>query len=111
MFDLIELAPTVQCMPGNTEDMPAQRRPPYLALVLSADPTRIRYDVVQSEEGGRFYHATNRYQVIDVGEDVPLDVPDDFRWMTVRQITDLLEYSNYVNIQARSLLAGLHTTW
>ena len=45
------------------------------------------------------------------GEDFPLDVPDEYRWMTVRQVTELLQHSNYVNIQARSLLAGVHTTW
>ena len=27
------------------------------------------------------------------------------------QVTELLQHSNYVNIQARSLLAGVHTTW
>ena len=111
LSDFAELAPTVQCVPGNTEDLPAQHRPRYLSLVRGADPARIRYDVVQSEEGGRLYHAANRYQIIDLGEDLPLDVPDDYRWMTVRQVTELLQYNNYVNIQARSLLAALHTTW
>jgi dTDP-4-dehydro-6-deoxy-alpha-D-glucopyranose 2,3-dehydratase len=108
--DLTELAPTVQCTPADTEDLPAMRRPRYLSLVRAANPARIRYDVVQSEEGGRFYRAANRYQIIDVGEDLPLDVPDEYRWMTVRQLSHLLQYGNYVNIQARSLLVGLHTT-
>jgi dTDP-4-dehydro-6-deoxy-alpha-D-glucopyranose 2,3-dehydratase len=111
VFDFTELAPTVQCMPGNTEDLPVQRRPRYLDVLLGTDPAGIRYDVVQSEEGGRFYHADNRYQIVEVGEDFPLDVPDEYRWMTVRQVTELLQHSNYVNIQARSLLAGVHTTW
>ena len=111
VFDFTELAPTVQCMPGNTGDLPVHRRPRYLDVVLGADPAAIRYDVVQSEEGGRFYHADNRYQIVEVGEDFPLDVPDEYRWMTVRQVTELLQHSNYVNIQARSLLAGVHTTW
>ncbi|NED05567.1 NDP-hexose 2,3-dehydratase, partial [Streptomyces sp. SID6648] len=33
----------------------------------------------------------------------------DFRWMTVRQLVDLLRHSHYVNIQARSLVACLHS--
>lgn len=111
VFDFTELAPTVEYVPGDTEGPPAQRRPHYLSFVLEADPERIRYDVLQSEEGGRLYHAANRYQILDIGEDLPLDVPDDYRWMTVRQVMELLQYSNYVNIQARSLLAALHATW
>jgi oxidase EvaA len=111
VLDVAELAPTVQCLPANTADLPANRRPRYLDLVVGADPSAIRYDSVQSEEGGRFYHADNRYQIIEVGSEFPLDVPPSYRWMTVHQLTNLLQHSHYVNIQARSLLAGLHTTW
>ncbi|SDW70381.1 oxidase EvaA [Amycolatopsis xylanica] len=111
VLDVTELAPTVQCLPGSFADLPPERRPAYLDLVTAADPASIRYDTVQSEEGGRFYRADNRYQVIEVGDDFPLQVPEEFRWVTVAQATELLRHSNYLNIQARSLLAGLHTTW
>jgi dTDP-4-dehydro-6-deoxy-alpha-D-glucopyranose 2,3-dehydratase len=111
VLNIAELAPTLQCSPTNTSHLPEHQRPRYLDDVLNADPARIRYDAVQSEEGGRFYHAETRYQIIDVGEDFELAVPDDFRWITVRQLTELLRHSNYLNIQARSMLAALHTTW
>ncbi|MGI5247134.1 NDP-hexose 2,3-dehydratase family protein [Dactylosporangium sp. CA-139066] len=48
---------------------------------------------------------------VGAGHDFPLDVPENYRWMTLHQVSDLLEHSNSLNIQARSLLAGLHTTW
>ena len=111
VLNVAELAPTLQCNPKNTADLPGHRRPRYLDIVLAADSAQIRYDAVQSEEGGRFYQADTRYQIIDVGEDFPLEVPDDFRWITVRQLNELLRHSNYLNIQIRSMLAALHTTW
>ncbi len=111
VLNVAELGPTVQCLPGNFRDLPEEQRPPYLDLVLTAEPEQLRYDVVQSEEGGRFYHAENRYQIIEVGEEFELDEASECRWMTVDQVTRLLTHSNYLNIQTRSLLAGLHTIW
>nr|ADE34510.1 SsfS3 [Streptomyces sp. SF2575] len=110
-LDVVELAPTLQHNPGNSADLPADRRPRFLDLVAGAAPEQIRYDAVQSEEGGRFHHARTRHQIIDVGEDFPTDEPEEYRWMTVRQLTELLRHSSYLNIEARSLLAALHTTW
>jgi oxidase EvaA len=40
-----------------------------------------------------------------------VDVPADYAWITLHQAMDLLQHSNYLNVQARTLLAGLVTTW
>jgi dTDP-4-dehydro-6-deoxy-alpha-D-glucopyranose 2,3-dehydratase len=106
-----ELAPTVHCQPGNYRDVQPEFRPPYLDHVLSADPASIRYDVVQSEEGGRFYQAQNRNVVIEVADDFPLEAPENFRWMTLNQLRALLLHSNYLNIEARSLVACMQSLW
>jgi oxidase EvaA len=107
-FDVIEMAPTVHCTPENY----AGAEPPrYLRTVLDAPPEAVKHDVVHSEEGGRFHHAENRYLVVEVGDDFPVEVPPDFIWMTARQATNLVRYSNYFNVEARSLLTGLHTLW
>ncbi|CAL9406848.1 dTDP-4-dehydro-6-deoxy-alpha-D-glucopyranose 2,3-dehydratase [Streptomyces sp. enrichment culture] len=100
-----EMAPTVQCRPLNYRAVPAEYRPAYLDYVLSADPGRIRYDTLQSEEGGRFHHAENRYVVVEAEDDFPVEVPRDFRWLTLHQVLALLHHSNYVNVEARSLVA------
>ncbi|WP_067499146.1 NDP-hexose 2,3-dehydratase family protein [Actinoplanes sp. TFC3] len=105
--DVAELAPTFQALPGNFAGQPAHLRPRFLDEVLGAPAAALRYDSVQSEEGGRFHHATNRYQVIEVGSGFPLDEPPGFRWVTPGQLRALLLHPYYVNVQARSLLAGL----
>lgn len=106
--DVVELAPTVQCTPGNYRDLPAAARPSFLDEVLTADPFRIRFASVLSEEGGRFRHARNRYLIVETNLDAEFDHPG-FRWMTLHQLTALLRHSHYVNIQARSLVACLHS--
>ncbi|NRQ31681.1 NDP-hexose 2,3-dehydratase [Nonomuraea sp. NN258] len=106
LLDVVELAATVQATPGNY-DQP----PPYLREVLDADPSRIRYDTLLSEEGGRFLHAVSRYLLVEAGDDFPLATPPEFRWVTLGQLTELVRHSCYVNVQARTLLACLHGLW
>jgi len=108
LLDAVELAPTVQCIPESFARFPAKARPRFLDTVLGAGPDQIRFDTVLSEEGGRFYHARNRYLVIEVEADEAEDHPD-FRWMTLHQLVALLRHSHYLNIQARSLVACLHS--
>ncbi|KQX56323.1 MULTISPECIES: NDP-hexose 2,3-dehydratase family protein [unclassified Streptomyces] len=107
-MDVVELAPTVQCTPASYEHLPRSARPRYLDAVEGADPSRIRFQSVLSEEGGRFHHARNRYLIVDTDVDVPPDDPD-YRWMTVHQLVELLRHSHYLNIQARSLVACLQS--
>ncbi|RCV47750.1 NDP-hexose 2,3-dehydratase [Marinitenerispora sediminis] len=106
--DVVELAPTVQATPQTYDALPGEARPRYLDTVLGARPEDIRFDAVLSEEGGRFYHARNRYLVVET-EPGTRAHPPDFRWMTLHQLTGLLAHSHYLNVQARSLVACLHS--
>jgi oxidase EvaA len=105
----VEMAPTVHCQPINYDDVPIEARPPYLTNVLTCGRERIRYDAMQSEEGGRFYHATNRYVVVEVEDGFPIDAPDEYRWMTLGQLTSLLTHSSYLNVELRTLIACMRT--
>lgn len=102
--DVVEMSSTVNCSPDNYREFTADQRPPLLDYVLSVPPERVLVDIVHSEEGGRFYHAENRYQLVAADEDFPLDVPEDFAWMTVDQLANFVRYGNHVNVGARSLL-------
>ncbi|MFE7358890.1 NDP-hexose 2,3-dehydratase family protein [Streptomyces sp. NPDC057543] len=110
VLNVAELAPTVQCQPGHAQSLPTESRPRYLDLVLGAPRDQVLFDSVQSEEGGRFHYATNRYQLVEVGDEFPLDVPEEFIWVTADQLGGLLQHSNYVNIEARTLVTALRAT-
>ncbi len=104
-FDVIEMAPTVQCLTGNYRQTDRSKWPRFLETALECDQAAIRYNVLQSEEGGRFYHEQNRNMIIEVESRFSTQVPDSFIWMTGHQLKDFIRYNNYLNIQARSLLA------
>lgn len=110
LLDTVELAPTVQYVPG--ELVAAEQsggRPPFLDLVLGAEPDRIRYEAVHSEEGGRFLAAQSRYLLVEADErDAPLQEPPGYRWVTPGQLSWLVRHGHYLNVQARTLLACLH---
>ncbi|AZM94082.1 MULTISPECIES: NDP-hexose 2,3-dehydratase family protein [Streptomyces] len=106
--DTVELGPTVQYTPPNYAHLPSAKRPPFLDLVLGADPARIRYEALHSEEGGRFLNAESRYLFLDTDEEqAPLDAPPGYLWATPGQLATLLRHNHYVNVQARTLLSCL----
>ncbi|WP_280444937.1 NDP-hexose 2,3-dehydratase family protein [Nocardia brasiliensis] len=100
-LDTVELAPTVQCVPANWD-----QRPPFLDVVRDAGPDQIRYDVVHSEEGGRFLNAESRYMFVEA--DLPLEVPRNYCWATPAQLNWLAGHGHYLNVQARTLLSCLN---
>jgi oxidase EvaA len=104
-FDIIELAPTLQCLTGNVFE--SKQKPPFFEEVISAKKENIIYDALQSEEGGRFYQEQNRNIIVLVEDEFPLQLPIHFRWMTLGQINEFLRFNNFLNIQARSLLAAI----
>lgn len=113
-LDTVELGPTVQCTPAATAHLPEEHQPPFLDYVLAAQrshPSRVRYEAVHSEEGGRFLNAESTYLLIEADESTaPLVPPTGFRWATAEQLTSLVRHNHYVNVQARSLLACLNAT-
>lgn len=106
-FDVMELAPTVQCLTGNVYTSPY--KPEFSMFVLDGKTNnkKIIYDVLQSEEGGRFYREQNRNMIVEVGEDFPMDLPDRYIWMTLGQIFSFMRFNNFLNIQARSLISAI----
>lgn len=101
-FDILEMAPTIQCITGSYSN------PEYSVVYLDyflMEKGKVHYDVLQSEEGGRFYHEQNRNIVIEVAEDELKELHPNFIWMTFGQAKEFIKFNNYFNIEARSLLA------
>lgn len=105
-FDVMELAPTVQCLTGHIPDQ-EKLQPEFYKYIANAKSDQIIFDTLQSEEGGRFYKEQNRNIMIEVGDEFPTELPERYTWMTLRQIYDFLKFNNYLNIQARSLISAI----
>ena len=104
-FDVLELAPTVQCLTGNV--FASRQKPPFTDYILNAPRKQVRYDVLQSEEGGRFFREQNRNMIVEADDSFPQEVPEHYAWMTLNQINNFLRFNNFLNIQARSILSAL----
>jgi len=105
-FDIIEFAPTVQCLTGNYRKTKGEALP-FLEYILKAPKDKIVFDILQSEEGGRFYKEKNRNMVVFAGDEIPVELPENYIWMTLNQLLTFLKFNNYLNIQARSLIAAI----
>ncbi|MGC3001259.1 NDP-hexose 2,3-dehydratase family protein [Streptomyces sp. G35A] len=104
---VVELGPTLQCAPENYAHLPPGLRPAYLDEVLARRAGAV-YDVRLSEEGGRFLHGQTHYIIIEVDDDLPV-ASDEFRWVSLRQVDELLRYDHHLNVQARTLIAALRS--
>jgi len=108
-FDIIELAPTVQCLTGNYRKGENEYEVEFIDYVLNpeAKNAKVLYSTFQSEEGGRFFKEQNKNMLIEVGDDFDVNVPDKYIWMTLNQIKTFIKFNNYLNIQSRSLLSAV----
>lgn len=106
-FDILELAPTLQCTPSNYNPNKPEFLPSFYDIVLNSPNSHIRYSGLQSEEGGRFYHDQNRYLIIEIDSNQELVLPDNYIWMTIWQMKEFIRFNNYFNIEARGLLSCL----
>ncbi len=106
-LDILELAPTVQCLTGNYRKGLNEYDVLYIDTLLNANQEQVLFKAMQSEEGGRFYQEQNLNIIVEVGEDFPIEVPENFCWMTLNQLYLLIQFNNYLNIQARSLISAI----
>ncbi|TGE33791.1 NDP-hexose 2,3-dehydratase family protein [Desulfosporosinus sp. Sb-LF] len=104
-FDKIELGPTVQM--ESTDRLDKMNVIDRLFLDKKREIENIRYQVILSEEGGRFYHEQNDNIILEIDKHaVPL-LPDGYFWADYYALNMLIQVNNCVNIQLRNLLALL----
>lgn len=83
-FDIVELAPTVQCLTGNYRNGQNEYSIPYIDNFLNADIKDIWYQAYQSEEGGRFFKEQNLNIIVEVHDDFSVEVEENYCWMTLK---------------------------
>ena len=106
-FDIVEMAPTVQCLTGNYRKGHNEYTIPYLECFMNAQKENVWYATYQSEEGGRFFQEQNLNTIVQVGDDFPVEVDPNYCWLTLNQMLSFVTYNNYLNIAARSLLSAI----
>ncbi len=107
-FDIVELAPTVQCLTGNYRKGENEYTIPYLEYFINVVPENVWYSTYQSEEGGRFFQEQNLNMIVEVHDDFSVEIDENYYWMTLNQLLSFVTYNNYLNIAARSLIAAIN---
>ncbi|WP_415715126.1 NDP-hexose 2,3-dehydratase family protein [Maridesulfovibrio sp.] len=103
--DILEIGPTVaKSGEAGRSNYPEVKFSKYFTGHARA---KVIFDAVHSEEGGRFYHFQNRYVIVEVDSTEKFNLPKNYKWMTLAQISELIKFSQ-VNIEARNLLACLN---
>jgi oxidase EvaA len=77
----------------------------YLDYFAGSRRGLVHADVLQSEHGSWFYRKANRNMLVEVGEDTEVPLDEDFCWLTLGQIGELLLRDNLVNMDARTVIA------
>jgi oxidase EvaA len=106
-FDILELGPTIQMEFTRLNNAKDEVQKLFFEKLSATQD--ILYDVILSEEGGRFYHEQNRNVIIKVAQgDIVLT--DDYLWMDFGQLNRLVQFNNVLNIQLRNLLSLIQIT-
>lgn len=105
-FDVVELGPTIQIDPK--EDADASPVDKLFLSIMEEQPSKIAFNGMLSEEGGRFYQEQNRNVLLRVEEgDFPEDLPPGYFWADYYVLNILIQFNNCLNIQLRNLLSIL----
>lgn len=104
-FDVLEIAPTVQCLTGNYRENQNEYSVPFVEFFTNPKGFRLIHKTLQSEEGGRFFQEQNLNMIIEAPEKFPVEVPENYCWMTFSQLLLFMKFNNYLNIATRNLLA------
>jgi oxidase EvaA len=102
-MDSIELGPTVQLEASEVAQNDIEKQFFKLYNVKKG----IKYDVILSEEGGRFYHEQNKNIIIEIDANEIDSPPDGYWWLTYHRLNSLTQINNILNIQLRNLLSLL----
>ncbi len=106
-FDIVEMAPTVQCLTGNYRMGKNEYTIPYLEYFMNPKKRECMVFCLSKRRGGRFFQEQNLNIIVEVGEEFPIEVDENYCWLTLNQMMSFVTYNNYLNIAARSLLSAI----
>ena len=104
-FDKIEIGPAIQIEATTLpEDFDVVEKMFFEKYI---DKCGILYDVVLSEEGGRFYHEQNKNIIIEINKNDIAQLPKGYFWASYGTLNMLSQVNNSLNIQLRNLMSLL----
>lgn len=101
----VQISPTIQATKSNFTRAHGGKLPVYFSYFEHAKKHHVIYDQLQTEQSMRFYKKRNRNMIIEIEEDI--EIYPNFKWMTLKQISDFMKIDNLVNMDTRTVLSGI----
>lgn len=103
----VQLSTTIAIPPGEQLDTEDSIQRNLYDMVRSGERCSVKISCRQSEEGGRFYQDENEYSVIELDPGVELELSEDYRWLTLKQVKGLIRTSGVFAIEFRDTITLL----
>lgn len=103
----VQLSPTVQATYSNYTKAHGGKLPPLVDYFLNPPSGQVLFAKLQTEDGGRFLFKSNRNMIVRVAQGELDQLPENFIWLTLRQIARLLKRDNLIHACTRSVLASI----
>jgi dTDP-4-dehydro-6-deoxy-alpha-D-glucopyranose 2,3-dehydratase len=103
----LQLSPTLQATTSNLLKVHGGKRPLFAEYFDEVNNPKIIYAKWQSEDGGRFHLKSNYNMIVEINEDKKIDIPNNFIWITLYQIKQLLKIENFIGPHVRGIISYL----
>jgi len=106
-YRLIQLSPTVQATFSNIKKSHGGRDVKFLNYFQSPSKNNCKIIFKQwvSEEGGRLRNKRNLAILLEHKEKKKIDITDDFKWVSLKQIKELILEKAMINPHLRTLVS------
>ena len=104
-INVVQLSPTIQATRSNYLRIHGGKKPSYLEYFTGEKNVTVLLDQLQSEQGARFLRKRNRNVIVEIGENEQIEIQDNYIWLSLGQIKELLRYPNVVNMDSRSVIS------
>ncbi|TKB53964.1 NDP-hexose 2,3-dehydratase family protein [Ferrimonas aestuarii] len=108
-YGKVQISPTLQATFANINQSHGGRKPRFSELFLNKESNpdvTVLFDSWLAEDGGRLHLKRNRGILVEVTEDYDISLPNDnFIWLSLYQIKQLLKEDAWINPHVRGILA------
>ncbi len=108
-YKKLQLSPTLQATFSNLKQAHAGRKPRFSSFFEEPEQNgaKVLHKQWLSEDGGRLYLKRNMGMIVEVPDEIELDIPDSFIWVSMYQIKSLLQENAWINPHIRGIIAHL----
>ena len=105
-YDRVLLSPTLQVTYDNLNKLHSGRKPLFAEYFDGEDiKGDVRFEHWYPEDGGRFYKKRVKNMLVETNDEIK--IPDNFIWLNMYQLKELLKLDNIMNPHLRSIISYL----